>query len=82
MSRITVLDTMADPRVTALELVGKELCEITFSLNGDLMLIEANGKCVWEVSVNDGRYVGVRFKNMKQNYIEIISDYVCKQRNN
>ncbi|MCP5002575.1 MAG: hypothetical protein GY941_01285, partial [Planctomycetes bacterium] len=43
MSRITVLDTMADPRVTALELVGKELCEITFSLNGDLMLIEANG---------------------------------------
>ncbi|MDR4503345.1 MAG: PilZ domain-containing protein [Candidatus Scalindua sp.] len=67
--------------VTGPAMVGKELCNINFSLNAGARLIEASGECVWEVSVNSGQYAGVRFKNMQQTHIEMISEYVCKHRN-
>jgi hypothetical protein len=51
-----------------LEMVGKELRDINFSLNGSSRLNETNGECVWEGSVNEERYAGIRFKNIKQNH--------------
>ncbi len=67
-------------RVKLLEMVGKEFCEINFSLNGGSRLIETNGECVWEVGVNEERYAGIRFKDAKQNRNEMIRDYVYKQK--
>jgi c-di-GMP-binding flagellar brake protein YcgR len=62
-------------------MVGKELRDINFSLNGSSRLIETNGECIWEGSVNEERYAGIRFKNIKQNHNEMIKDYVYEQKN-
>ncbi|MCP4266924.1 MAG: hypothetical protein GY777_15365 [Candidatus Brocadiaceae bacterium] len=64
-----------------LELVGKKLNKIKFSLNGGSRLIETKGECVWENIVNEDKYAGVRFKNMKQSHNEMIMDYAQKQKN-
>ncbi len=61
-------------------MAGKELCGINFSLNGGSMLIKTNGECVWAVSVNEQRYAGISFKDMKQNHDEMIRDYVQKSK--
>ena len=46
------------------------------------MLIETNGECVWEAKVNEKQIAGICFKNMERNYLEMIRDYVQKQKNN
>ncbi len=79
---IIAYDKKTEDNVNALEMVGKELRDINFSLNGGSRLIETNGECVWEASVNSERYAGIRFKNIKQNHNEMIKDYVYKQKNN
>jgi ABC-type transporter Mla MlaB component len=67
--------------VNAFEMVGKELRDINFSLNGGSRLIETNGECVWEKSVKEEQYAGIRFKNIKQNHNEMIKDYVYERKN-
>lgn len=67
--------------VNAFEMVGKKLRDINFSLNGSSRLIETNGECVWEYSVNEEQYAGIRFKNIKQNHNEMIRDYIQTQNN-
>ncbi len=82
ISQMNAFNKEIEESINSLEMVGKELSEIKFSLNNGSSLIETNGECVWEASVNGKRYLGVRFKNMKQNYNEMIKDYVQMQQNN
>ena len=77
---IIAFEKNTEESVNAFEMVGKELRDINFSLNGSFGLIETNGECVWEASVNAERYAGVRFKDTKQNHNEMIKDYVQNQK--
>ncbi len=81
ISQINALNKKKEESVNAIEIVGKELFNITFSLNGSSKLIETDGECVWETGVNEEHYAGVCFENMKQNQNEMIRDYVQMQKN-
>ena len=81
INKINAFNKKTEEIVNALEMVGKELRDINFSLNGGSQLIETNGECVWEDGVNEEGYAGIRFKNIKQNHKEMIKDYVYKQKN-
>lgn len=81
INQINTCNKKTEDTANALQMVYKELSQIKFSLNGVSRLVETNGECVWEASVNEERYVGVRFKNMKQNHNEMIMDYVYEQKN-
>ncbi len=81
INKINAFNKKTEESVNVLEMVGKELRDINFSLNGSSRLNETNGECVWEGSVNEERYAGIRFKNIKQNHNEMIKDYVHEQMN-
>ncbi len=80
INKINAFNKKTKESANVLEMVGKEFCYINFSLNIGSWLIETNGECVWEASVNAERYAGVRFKDTKQNHNEMIKDYVQKQK--
>jgi hypothetical protein len=81
ISKINAFNKNKEKHVNVLQMAGRELCDINFSLNGDSKLIETNGECVWETNVNEELYVGVRFKNMKLSHNEAIKNYVSEQKN-
>ncbi|MHC4321666.1 MAG: PilZ domain-containing protein [Planctomycetota bacterium] len=60
------------------QMVGKEFSDITFTLNGDSRLINANGECVWENSEFEDRCAGIRFKDLSKVYKDRVSEYVCE----
>ncbi len=79
---ITAFNTRTGKMVDAPEIAGRELYDIKFDLNGSSRLIVTNGKCVWETRKYGKLYAGICFKDVKQNYIEMIRDYVRKQIHN
>ncbi len=81
LMNIIAYDKKTEDSVNALEMLGKEFRNINFRLNCGSRLIETNGECVWEGSVYEERYAGIRFKDIKQNHNEMIKDYVQKQKN-
>ncbi|MCP4263343.1 MAG: hypothetical protein GY774_38435 [Planctomycetes bacterium] len=81
INQINALNKMTKESINVLETASKELCEIHFSLNGSLWLIETKGEWVWVERVKDELHAGIRFKNMKHKYIEKIKEYLQKQNN-
>lgn len=75
-SSITAFDGHTGERIKELELIGRELRNINFSMNGSSKLIEIDGKCVWEDRENGNQYAGIYFKGTSQNQIEMIREYV------
>jgi hypothetical protein len=71
--QITVFNTKA-------EMSGKELYGLKFSLNGGSRLIETDGICVWETRKHENRCAGIRFKDMKQDYKEMIRAFVVQKK--
>ncbi|MGR3318347.1 MAG: PilZ domain-containing protein [Candidatus Anammoxibacter sp.] len=69
---------MKDSRiVSAQEVVGSEYHNIKFELrNGRSKHIETEGEYVWQNDTNGNIGVGMRFKDMNQNYRDIIKDYI------
>ncbi len=82
ISQINALNKKVEERVQTLGIIGKELFDIEFNINDDSRLIKADGEFVWETGVNEVRYAGLCFKNMKQNHNKIIRDYVQTQKDN
>jgi hypothetical protein len=80
--QITASNSKTGERLNQLQMVGKDFCCITFSLNGDSRIIETNGECVWENRKYERQYAGIRFKDMNQSHREMIRDYVHKQEYN
>ena len=79
---IAAFNTMAAMPLGGFEMIGKELCGLTFSLNGESSLIETDGTCVWETGEYENRSAGIRFGDMSQNHKDMIRDYVYKQKLN
>ena len=81
INQIKTFNKKENVGVNALQMVGKELSQIKFSLNGGSRLIETDGEWVWEAIVKEKQYAGVRFKNMKENHNKMIGDYLYEQMN-
>ncbi len=73
---ITASNSNTGERLNKPEMAGKGLSRINFRLSEDSELIEANGECVWETMERGKHFVGIDFKDMKQNYREMVRDYV------
>ncbi len=60
------------------QMPGKELSEITFSLNGDSHLIKTNGECVWKNSEQPYQCAGIRLKYLSKVYKDRVREYICE----
>lgn len=60
------------------EIVGKELNDLRFNLNGSSEFVKTKGICVWGKAGNGNPYAGVRFKEMSNESKNRIHKYVNK----
>ncbi|MFQ5788745.1 MAG: ATP-binding protein, partial [Thermodesulfobacteriota bacterium] len=76
--QITAFNIQTGKRVNVpeIEIVGKELYDLRFELNGSAMCILTSGKCVWEIRKGEKLYAGICFKDIKQSHIDMIRDYL------
>ncbi len=79
--RIITINKETGKTVDYLEIAGRELHELSFALNGTSKPIETNGKCIWKVKSREKLCAGICFKDMKQNYKEMIRDFVAQNQN-
>ncbi len=76
VDQITSISTKNGVIANQPEIEGQELYDFKFRLTGSSEPIETKGECVREYKTREKRSAGIRFKDMKQDYKEMIRDYV------
>jgi anti-anti-sigma regulatory factor len=79
--RIITINKETGKTVDDPEIAGRELHELSFALNGTSKPIVTNGQCVWITKKHENLCAGICFKDMKQNYKEMIRDFVAQNQN-
>lgn len=79
-SQIRAFDTKTRKIINEPDIVGRDLYDLKFELNGTSRLIETRGKCVWESKRYEKLCAGIRFKYMKQNCKKMIKDFVAQTK--
>lgn len=77
-SKVMVIGRKTGKIVSSPDIIGKELHDLKFKLNGSPEFIETKGVCVWGEKRNGKLYAGIRFKVMRKKNVEKIRDYVYK----
>ena len=76
--QVLAMDAETEEIVIPKEIVGYELYDMRFSLNGIPNVIEAKGECVREYRNYEKLCAGIRFKSMRQDHKELVKYYVHK----
>lgn len=78
MDEITSISTKIGEIANLPEREGQELYDFKFRITGTSKPIEAKGGFVREYKTRENRSAGIRFKDMEQDYKEMIRDYVAR----
>lgn len=57
-------------------MVGREIYDLEFKLNGDVTSITTQGKCVREFMSGESLYAGIRFNDISRHQVKIIRSFV------
>ncbi|MCF6153770.1 MAG: hypothetical protein E3K36_00650 [Candidatus Brocadia sp.] len=57
-------------------IVGQEISDLKFNLNGDSTSITTLGRCTREFTIGESLYAGIRFEEISQRHREIIRTFV------
>jgi anti-anti-sigma factor len=80
--KITAVNTKNGETINHPIICGHELSDIKFMLNEYSKPIETKGKCLREIKADGRHCVSIRFKDMKQDYREMVRNYVFSTCNN
>ncbi len=75
---IKAISQKTGERVNKPEIVGKELNDLRFNLNGSSEFVETKGVCVWGKTGNGQPRAGIRFKEISNESKNRIHKYVDK----
>ena len=75
-SGIKAFDLKGKKMIDEPDIVGHNFYDIKFELNGGSKRIETDGEYVRTNDANGNLGVGMRFKDLKQDYKEMIRDYI------
>ncbi len=76
--QVLAMDAKTEEIVIPKEIVGYELYDMKFNLNGIPNPIEAEGECVREYMKYKRLSAGIRFKSMRQDHKDLVRHYVHK----
>ena len=76
ISEIKSVDSKKKKNVSCTDIVGQEYFDIKFELGGDAKTIKTDGAYVWNNLTKDNFGIGIRFKNMLNDYKRVIRHYV------
>jgi anti-anti-sigma regulatory factor len=79
--QIKTIDVEKGKAVNEKDIIGRELHDLKFKLDGTLEFVESKGECVWGVGKYGKMCAGISFKDLSKDNKNMIRDYVHKHLN-